>query len=89
MSPLAALTSLQVLDVTGTPVSDVRPLGGLGALEWLDLTRTQVRDIAPLEGLNELRWLSLRETRVSERAVQRLRRMLEGCVIDFGVRTGI
>ena len=47
-TPLAGLTALQYLDLSGTQVSDATPLAGLTALEELDLTGTRVTDVSPL-----------------------------------------
>ena len=66
LSPLAGLTNLQDLGLTGTQVSDVTPLAGLTNLQHLVLTGTQVSDVAPLAGLTNLRDLSLRDTQVSD-----------------------
>jgi internalin A len=57
VAPLAGLTALQHLDLSGTQVSDVAPLAGLTALQHLDLNSTQVSDFAPLAGLTALRFL--------------------------------
>ena len=36
------LTNLEIVDLSGTPVSDVEPLAALTSLNSLDLTNTQV-----------------------------------------------
>jgi hypothetical protein len=66
LSPLAGLTSLQRLDLSGTQVSDVAPLAGLSSLQRLDLSGTQVSDVAPLAGLTSLQSLGLMSTQVSD-----------------------
>ncbi|HEX4966186.1 MAG TPA: leucine-rich repeat domain-containing protein [Thermoanaerobaculia bacterium] len=65
LSPLAALTTLQRLDLTGTPVTDVSSLSGLSNLQRLSLSGTLVSDVSALSGLSNLQWLNLSGTRVS------------------------
>src|SRR5262245_16399140 len=48
LSPLANVTALQILYVTGTQVSDLKPLANLSALQTLDVTDTRVSDLKPL-----------------------------------------
>ena len=64
--PLASLSALESLDLTGTSVSDVVPLARLTMLQDLNLAHTQVRDIIPLADLTTLRSLDLRGTNVSD-----------------------
>src|SRR5712691_11594282 len=51
LSPLADLTSLEVLELPNSEVADVSPLSGLHRLRILDLGSTRVGDVAPLQGL--------------------------------------
>ena len=39
LAPLAGLTALQTLDVSGTQVTDLTPLAGLPALQTLDVSQ--------------------------------------------------
>jgi internalin A len=51
IGPLAGLTALQTLNVSGTPVADLTPLAKLNALQTLDISHTQVADLSPLRSL--------------------------------------
>lgn len=66
ISPLAELTSLEVLVLRDNPVSDLSPLAGLTKLKRLDLFHTQVSDVSPLRGITGLATLFLDGTRVSD-----------------------
>ncbi len=68
LTPLAGLSSLQQLDLSGTGVSDLAPLAGLTSLQQLSISFTQVSDLAPLAGLTSLRQLDLSRTEVSDLA---------------------
>jgi len=57
LAPLAGLTALQYLGLSGTQVGDVTPLAGLTALEYLYLGDTQVSDVTPLALIKGLRIL--------------------------------
>ena len=65
-SPLAGLTQLERLDLSGTAGLDISPLASLTQLERLDLTHTGVSDISPLTTLTQLTSLSLSGTGVSD-----------------------
>ncbi|MEE8169956.1 MAG: leucine-rich repeat domain-containing protein [Phycisphaerae bacterium] len=66
LTPLAGLTSLTSLNLTGTRVSDLTPLAGLTSLTRIDLTDTLVSDLTSLAGLASLRSLKLWHTQVSD-----------------------
>ena len=66
LGPLAGLSALQSLDVTGTQVSELGPLAGLSALQSLDVGGTQVSELGPLAGLSALQSLDVSGTQVSE-----------------------
>jgi NACHT domain len=68
LTPLANLTDLQELDLSGTQVVDAAPLANLTNLETLDLSGTQVADAAPLAKLTNLQWLYLSGTQVADAA---------------------
>ena len=65
-SPLAGLTQLERLDLSGTAVLDISALAFLTQLKSLDLTHTGVSDISPLTTLTQLKVLSLSGTAVSD-----------------------
>ena len=66
VSPLAALTQLTWLGLSGTAVSDVSPLANLTQLETLVLQYTAVSDVSPLTALTQLTRLNLGGTAVSD-----------------------
>jgi internalin A len=51
IAPLAGLTRLRIVIVSGTPVTDLAPLAGLTALQTLDISNTPVTDLSPLRSL--------------------------------------
>jgi hypothetical protein len=59
LEPLAALTRLHSLDISGTRVSDLWPLTCLTSLEELNIIATHVSDVSPLSALTRLRCLNL------------------------------
>jgi hypothetical protein len=65
LSPLAGLSGLQSLVLSGAPIVDMSPLAGLKTLQSLYLEDTQVFDVSPLAGLDSLRILTLDGTRVN------------------------
>jgi tetratricopeptide (TPR) repeat protein len=66
LSPLAACTNLQYLNLEATDVTDLTPLAGLTSLKWLELDHTYVSDLSPLANLTNLYDLSLYDTPVSD-----------------------
>ncbi|SEG14754.1 Leucine-rich repeat (LRR) protein [Nonomuraea solani] len=65
-SPLAALTRLEYLDLSGTRISDLAPLAGMRKLMTLDLSHCRsLSDVRPLSGLPRLRNLDLGHTGVT------------------------
>jgi len=61
ITPLATLTDLQSLNMSGIMVHDLTPLSGLTALEWLNISSntgsTPVTDLSPLQNLHNLNTL--------------------------------
>ena len=66
VSPLAAFTGLEVLDLHGNAVVDVWPLGALAKLRRLDLSHNRVEDVSALAGLQGLEVLLLDGNRVTD-----------------------
>ena len=85
LTPLAELTSLESLHLDRTQVSDLTPLEGLTSLYELRLydTPVNVSDLMPLARLKNLQQLYLHRTQVSEEHVEKLRRALPYCDIDW------
>ena len=65
-SPLAALTNLGKLELTGTGMSDLSPLSGMRGLIHLELADNNISDLSPLSGLTQLGWLELGENNISD-----------------------
>ena len=61
LSPLAGLTKLQILDLSGSndSITDLSPLSGLADLRKLWLWNARVQNLQPLAGLTELESLDL------------------------------
>ena len=66
LSPLAELTKLKYLSVSGNSISDLSALAGLINLEHLTLFVTSVSDLSPLAGLSKLEWLYFNHAPVSD-----------------------
>ncbi len=66
LSPLAGLTRLNHLELSGTSVSDLSPLADLTQLNHLSLDRAPVSDLSPLAGLAQLEYLNLSGASVSD-----------------------
>ena len=64
--PLAGLTQLTSLDLSGLSISDVSPLAGLTNLTTLKLSRNSIMDISPLVRLTQLRELHLFYNTISD-----------------------
>lgn len=73
LGPLARLSRLEHIDLTGNEVADLGPLAGLQFLMSLNLRRTGVRDLGPLASLPRLDWLDLGYTEVRDlRPIEKL-----------------
>ena len=57
LSPLANLTNLEVLSLSGNGITDISPLAGLLKLRLLHITDNHIEDFSPLAGLINLREL--------------------------------
>ena len=58
VTPLASLTSLEILNLDDTQVKDLTPLANLTKLESLSLSSTPVQNVKPLAGLTRIfHWL--------------------------------
>ena len=66
LSPLAGLTSLRTLLLSGTAVRDLSPLSGLSSLEQLWLDGNDLADISALAGLNSLIYLHLGDNQIAD-----------------------
>ncbi len=66
LSPLAGLTSLRTLLLSGTAVRDLSPLSGLSSLEQLWLDGNGLSDISTLSALGSLIYLHLGDNRIAD-----------------------
>jgi hypothetical protein len=66
LPPLAGLTSLQELSLSGTRIVDLSPLASCHSLRRLYLSRTLVQDLRPIAEIKTLKELYLHETQVSD-----------------------
>ncbi|HLN64290.1 MAG TPA: leucine-rich repeat domain-containing protein, partial [Symbiobacteriaceae bacterium] len=66
LSGIEQLTNLEILDLAGNRVSDLRPLQSLASLVSLYLSGNPVASLAPLSGLTRLENLSLHGTQVTD-----------------------
>ena len=64
LRPLATLTNLTYLNVSGNQVTDLRPLTNLTHLTELNLRNNRVNDISPLAALTALTYLNLADNYV-------------------------
>ena len=68
LTPLASLTSLEVLQLDDNRIADLGPLADLTSLTRLSLTDNQILDLRPLEGLTLVIDISLRNNAISDLA---------------------
>ncbi|GAK50293.1 leucine-rich-repeat protein [Candidatus Moduliflexus flocculans] len=66
LTALAAITQLQLLDVSSTPISDLTPLAALTQLREIRAYNTQVSNLTPLVALTQLKELNVGNTQVSD-----------------------
>lgn len=69
IEPLGQLTSLKLLSLSGTQVSDLTPIRNLTELVELDLSGTKVFDLAPLRYASKLARLNISGTEIRSIAV--------------------
>ena len=66
LTPLAGLTNLSKLHLSGNNISDLTPLSGLTNLTELWLRRNNISDLTPLAGLMNLTRLSIGNNKMSD-----------------------
>jgi len=66
LQPLATLTHLQALQLTGTKIRDLSPLEGMVELQELELSCTPVSDLLGIARLVKIQRLNLNSTRVDD-----------------------
>ena len=81
ISPLAKLTALRSLSISGTAVTDLSPLASLTGLETLDIEGCRIESIEPLLGLKGLRTLYAAGCGLSAAEIDALGQALPDCII--------
>jgi len=66
LEPLASLTHLRYLVLSGNAVSNLRPLSKLKRLELLNLFNNRISDVAPLAVMKNLKSLALSVNQISD-----------------------
>ena len=66
LSPVAGLTKLEYLEVSGAEISDLTPVAGLTNLTVLRLHVNNISDLSPLAGLTELNRLEIGGNNISD-----------------------
>ncbi len=82
LSPLANLSNLTGINLSGTNVNDIKPLANLTNLQILYLSDTEVSDIKPLANLKNLRAIALSGTNVSDEQVAELKKALPNTTFE-------
>jgi Leucine-rich repeat (LRR) protein len=71
IEPLARLTNLQKLNISGTKVSDLTPIRNLTELQEVDVSRSAVTDVAVLKYASKITKLNVEGTIISDLSVVR------------------
>ena len=66
LSPLAALTALDLLYLGGNEIADVSPLADMTALDVLFLRGNEVAELSPLAGMTSLTTLELSDNQIAD-----------------------
>lgn len=77
LEPLAQLPDLQILDLSGTAITDLSPLRNLTGLVDLNISGTHVEDLTPLKYSDKLRKFNIHNTAVSDITVLEKMSMME------------
>ncbi len=64
-APLAKLSALRELYISGTQIADLGPVSGLTALQAFYVSGIHIADVGPLAGLRALRRLRLSDTQIA------------------------
>ncbi|MDD4848788.1 MAG: leucine-rich repeat domain-containing protein [Bacteroidales bacterium] len=66
LTPLAKMSYLKELNLSGTPIKDISDLRNLSDLEKLNISNTQLSDISPLQYLINLKSIDFSQTLISD-----------------------
>jgi Leucine-rich repeat (LRR) protein len=89
LEPLTQLADLQVLDLSGTAITDLSPLRNLTSLVELNVSNTRIEDLSPLKYSDKLKKFNINRTAVSDISVLEKMTLLESLeisstnVVDF------
>lgn len=64
LSPLAILSQLRKLNLSGTSIRNLAPLTSMSGLRYLNISHTEVKNLQPLEKLRGLKQINLEYTAV-------------------------
>lgn len=68
LEPLAGLSNVRMLEITGSSVEDISPVASLTGLNWLDLQNGKVNDLNALAGLKHLKYLFIDGNPIAEKS---------------------
>ena len=74
-TPLAKLSKLEQLDLSGCGISDLKPLAGLKNLTQLRLSQNNIEDLSPLTGLTKLNHLTLTDNKLTNEQLAHLSKL--------------
>tara|TARA_Y100001934_G_scaffold243438_1_gene300086 strand:+ start:900 stop:1574 length:675 start_codon:yes stop_codon:yes gene_type:complete len=74
-APLAKLSKLGQLDLSGCGISDLKPLAGLKNLTQLRLSQNKIADLSPLTGLTKLNHLTLTDNKLTNEQLTHLSKL--------------
>ena len=74
-APLAKLSNLEQLDLSGCGISDLKPLAGLKNLTQLRLSQNKIADLSPLAGLTKLNHLTLNDNKLTNEQLTHLSKL--------------
>lgn len=66
LSPLASLTTISNLNLTGNQIQDISPLSNLQNLSFLLIAFNEIQDISPLANLKNLRYLVIENNQITD-----------------------
>ena len=74
-TPLAKLSKLDQLDLSGCGISDLKPLADLKNLTQLRLSQNKIADLSPLTGLTKLNHLTLTDNKLTNEQLTHLSKL--------------
>lgn len=74
-APLAKLSKLEQLDLSGCGISDLKPLAELENLTQLRLSQNNIANLSPLAGLTKLNHLTLTDNKLNDEQLKHLSKL--------------